>query len=78
MAIEVSEARRGPPPDYTEATGGGAKLAKAIGKVAQAEAARSLGVSPAFLNHMIHGRKAPGRELAIKIRDLYGVAVDVW
>lgn len=70
--------RRGPAPDYTDATGGGAKLATAIGDGAQAEAARGLGVSPAFLNHLIHGRKSPGRELSVKIRDTYGVPVEAW
>lgn len=78
MAIGDTTMRRGPAPDYKEATGGGAQLAKAIGATAQAEVARALGVSPAFLNHLIHGRKAPGRELAIRIRDSYGVAIDVW
>ena len=78
MSNDETPQRRGPSPDYTSATGGGAQLAIAIGGAAQAEAARMIGVSPAFLNHLIHGRKAPGRALAIKIRDVYGIAVDAW
>lgn len=70
--------RRGPEPDYAETTGGGARLAAAIGSAPQAEAARALGVTPGFLNHLIHGRKMPGRELAVRIRDAYGVPVDAW
>ena len=70
--------RRGPAPDYSAATGAGAQLASAIGDGPQAEAARDLGVTPAFLNHLIHGRKSPGRLLSIRIEELYGVAVKAW
>lgn len=70
--------RRGPAPDYSAAAGGGALLAAALGDLPQAEAARMVGVTPAFLNHVIRGRKTPGRKLAICIRDVFGVPVDAW
>lgn len=70
--------RRGPQADYSELTGAGRALAEAIGDMPQARAARELGCTPAFFNHLIRGRKAPGRELAIRIRDVYGVPVDAW
>ncbi len=77
--MDKEEALRcGPVPNYENATGGGARLACAIGHTSQADAAKILGISPAFLNHIIHGRKAPSLRCAIKIRDVYAVPVDLW
>jgi plasmid maintenance system antidote protein VapI len=69
---------KGPKPDYTGATGAAATLAAAIGDESQADAARQLGVSPGFLNHLLRGRKHPGLNLAVKIRDTYGIPVEAW
>lgn len=70
--------RHGPRPDYTHTSGGGEQLAKALGDTPQAQAARRLGVSPAFLNHLLHGLRTPGRAVAVKIRDTYNVPIDAW
>lgn len=70
--------RRGPKADYSGLSGAALELAKAIGDTPQARAARELGVTPAFFNHLIRGRKVPGRELAIRIRDKYGIPIDSW
>lgn len=75
---EKKSTRRGPAADYSEATGGARALADALDGKPQAQAARELGVTAAFFNHLLRGRKKPGLDLAIKIRDEFGVAVDVW
>ncbi len=69
---------RGPVPDYSGAGGAGGSLAVAIGGQTQTSAAALLGISPAFFNHLVRGRKSPGRKLAIKIRDRFGIPVEDW
>lgn len=69
--------KRGPDPNYSNIFGAGKVLAEAL-DVPQAVAARYLGITPGFICHLIHGRKKPGRKLAIKIKEIYGVPVDLW
>ncbi len=76
MAVE--HRYRGPQADYSETTGGGRALAEAIGDTPQAHVARDLGISPAFLNHLIRGRKTPGLGLAVRIQQQFGVQPDAW
>lgn len=70
--------RRGPNANYSGLTGGGKRLAAAIGDMAQVQAARQICVSPAFFNHLIRGRKRPSIDVAVRIRDVYGVPIDEW
>lgn len=63
-----------------ELSRGARNLAKAIQstKITQAAAARAMDIHPGFLSHMLRGRKAPSRTMAIKIRDTFGVAIEAW
>ncbi len=76
--MEKKSTTRGPKADYSETKDGGKALAAAIGEMSQARAAAQLSVTPAFLNHLIHGRKTPGLALARAIRDRFKVSVDAW
>jgi hypothetical protein len=71
----------GPQPNYQELPSAGAQeLAEALiaRRWSQAAGAKTLGCSPGFLNHLLHGRKLPGRTLALKIQDTLGVRVESW
>lgn len=71
--------------DTTLTTPGRQLLAEALKKKrdagdieSQAYAARKMDISPGFMSHLLSGRKKPGRQLSVKLRDAYGVPIDAW
>ena len=75
---KIGGAKPGVRPIYSDLTGPGAMLARALGDESQTAAARRLGITPGYFNHVIRGRKLPSRQLAVKIRNIYGIPVDAW
>lgn len=76
--MSQEENRTGRKADYTDTTGPGGKLAKALGGMSQTQAAKELKISQTSLNRMIHGQRIPGIELARRIRDRFQIPMDAW
>ena len=47
-------------------------------RMAQSSAAKAIGCSAGFLNHLLQGHKTPGLALAVRIQRLFGVHADTW
>ena len=44
----------------------------------QRNAAKSLGISEAYVSYFKQNQRAPGRDLAIKLQELTGIPVTAW
>lgn len=44
----------------------------------QVEGAKALGIHEAYMSMLLSGRRAPGRDNAVKIHELTGIPVSAW
>jgi hypothetical protein len=70
--------RRGTPLPAASRSLGAVRLGEARGERSVCWLGRELGISHSFAWNLVHGHRRPSVELALRIRDRFGVALDLW
>jgi len=47
-------------------------------RIDQRSFAKSTDLTPSFLNHLLYGRKRPGTETIVKLKQAIGIPVEAW
>jgi len=47
-------------------------------QIDQRSFAKTAGLTPSFLNHLLYGRKRPGTETIVKLKQAIGIPVEAW